>query len=78
MFLSFRKKHAVILHIGVNDLLEENNQSKIENLGKNLRSIVEKCYTYGIKNVFISGLVYTTRKGLPVLEKSHLNDCASL
>ena len=54
---------AVILHVGVNDLLEDNIQSKIENLGKNLRSMVEKCYTYGIKNVFISGLV--------VLEKAH-------
>ena len=62
---------AVILHLGVNDLLEDNNQSKIENLGKNLRSMVEKCHTYGIKNVFISGLVYTTRIGLPVLERTH-------
>ena len=62
---------VVILHVGVNDLLEDNIQSKIENLGKNLRSIVEKCHTYRIKNVFISGLVYTTRIGLPVLEKTH-------
>ena len=43
---------AVILHVGVNDLLEDNIQSKIENLGKSLRSMVEKCHTYGIKNVF--------------------------
>ena len=62
---------AVILHVGVNDLLEDNSQSKIENLGKNLRSMVEKCHTYGIKNVFISGLVYTTIIVLPVLEKTH-------
>ena len=48
---------AVILHVGVNDLLEDNSQLKIENLGDNLRSMVEKCHTYGIKNVFISGLV---------------------
>ena len=57
---------AVILHVGVNDLLEDNSQLKIENLGNNLRSI-----TFGIKNVFISGLVYTTRIGLPVLERTH-------
>ena len=62
---------AVILHVGANDLLEDNSQSKIENLGKNLRSKVEKCHAYGIKNVFISGLVYTTRIGLPVLERTH-------
>ena len=62
---------AVILHVGVNDLLEDNSQLKIENLGNNLRSMVEKCHTFGIKNVFISGLVYTTRIGLPVLERTH-------
>ena len=62
---------AVILHVGVNDLLEDNSQSKIENLGKNLKSMVEKCHTYGIKNAFISGLVYTTRIGLPVLERTN-------
>ena len=62
---------AVILNVGINDLLEDNSQLKIENLGNNLRSIVEKCHTYGIKNVFISGLVYITRIGLPVLEKTH-------
>ena len=62
---------AVILHVGVNDLLEDNSQLKIENLGNNLRSMVEKCHSFGIKNVFISGLVYTTRIGLPVLERTH-------
>ena len=50
---------VVILHVRVNDLLEDNSKSKIENLEKNLRSIVDKCHTYGVKNVFISGLVYT-------------------
>ena len=62
---------AVILHVGVNDLLEDNSKSKIENLEKNLRSMVDKCHNYGVKNVFISGLVYTTRIGLPVLERTH-------
>ena len=33
--------------------------------------MVEKCHTCGIKNVFISSLVYTTRIGLPVLERTH-------
>ena len=33
--------------------------------------MVDKCHNYGVKNVFISGLVYTTRIGLPVLEKTH-------
>ena len=62
---------TVILHVGVNDLLEDNSQLKIENLGNNLRSMLEKCHAFGSKNVFISGLVYTTRIGLPVLERTH-------
>ena len=60
---------VVILYVGVNYLLEDDSQSKIENLGKNLKSMAEKCHNYAIKNVFISGLVYTTRIRLPVLER---------
>ena len=34
--------------------------------------MVDECHTYGVKNVFISGLVYTAaRIGLPVLERTH-------
>ena len=33
--------------------------------------MVEKCQSYGVKNVFISGLVYTTKIGTPVLEMTH-------
>ena len=34
--------------------------------------MVEKCPASGIKNVFISDLVYTRRRiGLPVLERTH-------
>ena len=62
---------VIILHVGVNHLLEDNSKSNIENLEKNLRSMVEKCQTYGVKNVFTSGLVYITRIGTPVLEMTH-------
>ena len=58
---------TVILHVRVNDLLEDNIQSKTENLGKHFKSVIEKCQKRRIKNVFISGLVYTTRLGLPFL-----------
>ena len=72
---------AVIVHVGVNDLLKDNSKSKVENLEKNLRCMVDKCHTYGVKNVFISGLVYTTGIGLPVLERTHemiVNHCCKL
>ena len=52
-------------------MLEDNSKSKIENLEINLKSMLEKCHIYGVKNLFISGLVYTTRIGLPVLERTH-------
>ena len=32
--------------------------------------MVDKYHTYEVKNAFISGLVYTTRIGLPVLERT--------
>ena len=66
--LTIYSADTVILHAGVDTLLEDNSQSKIENLGKNLKTVAEKCYTYGITNVSISSLVYTTRICLPVLE----------
>ena len=31
--------------------------------------MVEKCHTYGITNILISGLIYSTIIGLPVLER---------
>ena len=48
---------TVILHVRVHDLLEDNSQTNIENLGKNLKTMVEKWHTYWIKNVFIPGLL---------------------
>ena len=61
----------IILHVGVNYLLEDSSKSQTENLEKNLRSMADKCHTYGVKNVFISGLVYTARIGLPVFERTY-------
>ena len=40
-----------------------NSQSNIENLGKNLKTMVEKCHNFGIKSVFILNLVYTIAAG---------------
>ena len=40
-------------------------------IGENLQTMVKKCHTYRTKNIFISGLVYTTRIRLAVLERTH-------
>ena len=60
-----------ILHVGVNDLLNDNSQSNVDNLMSNIHKIVEKCKRVGVRNIFVSGLVYTTRVSLPILERVH-------
>ena len=36
-----------------------------------IHKIVEKCKRVGVRNIFVSGLVYTTRVRLPILERVH-------
>ena len=51
---------TIILHVGVNDLLNGNLMSN------------EKCERVGVRNIFVSGLVYTTRICLPILERVNI------
>ena len=62
---------TVLLHIGVNDLLNDNSKSNVYNLMSNIHKIVEKCKRVGVRNVFVSVLVYTTRVNLPILQRVH-------
>ena len=62
---------TVLLHVGVNDLLNDNGKSNVDNLMSNINKMVEKCKRVGVRNIFVSGLVYTTRVSLPKLEKVH-------
>ena len=55
---------SVSLHVGVNNLLNDNRQSDIHKR-------IEKCKRVGVRNIFVSGFVYTTRVSLPILEKVH-------
>ena len=43
----------------------------------NIHKIVEKCKRVGVRNIFVSGLVYTTRVSLPILERvnSLISNC---
>ena len=59
-----------ILHY-VDVHLTNSSADNADNLGNNLKFIIGKCHTYGFKKVFISGLVYTARTGLPVLQRTH-------
>ena len=62
---------AVILHIGVNDVLNDHSQSNIDNFIKNISKMVDKCRSVGVTNIFVSVLVYTTKVSVPVLERIH-------
>ena len=62
---------TVLLHVGVNGLLNDNSKSNVDNLMSNIHKIVEKCKRVGVRNIFVSGLVYTTRVSLPILERVH-------
>ena len=60
---------TVLLHVGVNDLLNGNSQSNIDNLMSNIHKVVEKCKRVGVRNTFVSSLMYTTRVSLPLLDR---------
>ena len=62
---------TVLIHAGINDVLKDKSQSNTENLVSNIKYMVDKCRKFGVKNILISGLVFTTRVSyrIKVLEK---------
>ena len=50
---------TVLIHIGVNDILQ--SVSNMDRLLLNVREMVRKCRLFGVNNMFVSGLVYTRR-----------------
>ena len=63
---------TVIIHIGINDLLTNSSRSGMDNLIYNMKKITKKCLMFDVKSVFISGLVYTTRVYVSLLERIHV------
>ena len=64
---------TTIVHVGINDFINDNSSTNVENLVLNLEKIAIKLKKYGIKNVCLSGLVFTTRVYLPLLNQ--VNKC---
>ena len=62
---------TVLIHPGINDVLNNKSQLNTENLLSNIKYMVDKCRKFGVKNILISGLVFTTRVSLEVLDKIH-------
>ena len=71
--LAERNYDTTIVHVGINDIINDDSSTKVENLVLNLEKIAIKLKKYGIKNVCLSGLVFTTRIYLPLLNQ--VNKC---
>ena len=51
-----------ILHFGVNDLLQNRNQSKaVDELIINLKKTATKCMSFGVSKVIVSGIVFNKK-----------------
>ena len=59
---------SVILHVGVNDVLQDCTETNINSFINNVQEMAKKCRSYNVKNVFISGIVYTERVNVKTLE----------
>ena len=55
-----------------NFILRDSSQSSINGRLQNLKNMSLKCKKFGVKNIFIQGLVYTTRINIGILEKIHV------
>ena len=60
---------TVLIHIGINDIL--NSISNFNRLLLNIKDMVKTCRKIGVKNMFVSGLVYTKRIKIEILEDLH-------
>ena len=61
---------TVVVHIGVNDLLNYGNQSRIDSLMNNIVCMAE-CRNYGVKNILLAGIVFTMRVNFDILVQVH-------
>ena len=52
---------AAIIHVGVNDILNKQSHNQTTQLTCSLRKISARCKSYGLKHVFVSSLLYTSK-----------------
>ena len=62
---------TVIIHIGINHIINDDCSTKVENLILTSENIAVKLKKYRIRNVCLSGLVFTTRLHLPLLNETN-------
>ena len=59
--LKNKKFDAALLHVGVNDLLNDESQDSVQNLLDNLKQIGLKCKSAGAPTILISGIVVNNK-----------------
>ena len=59
------------LHSGANVILEDNTPDNVINYIKNVELMVQKCRAFEAKRVLFSGIVYSKRITLNILENIH-------
>ena len=55
--------------MGVNDLLNDKSPSSIDDLVSNLVDIVNKCKSFGVMDLFVSGIAFDKRLPYAVLNE---------
>ena len=59
---------SAILKVGVNDLLNDKSSSSTDNLMSNLVNIVNKCKSFGVMDLFVSGIAFNKRLPYTVIK----------
>ena len=52
---------ATVIQVGVNDILNNQSHDQTTHLMWNLRKMSAKCKSYGVKHIFVSSLLYTSK-----------------
>ena len=60
---------TVIIHVGINDLLNDYGDLNVNKVLKNFHAMIKKCRDFDVRNILLSGLVYCKRVKLSILEK---------
>ena len=58
-----------VIHIGINDIVNNKNSLNTGHMLQNIKNIALKCKRYGIQKVLISGLLTTNRLAQDVIEE---------
>ena len=60
---------VAVIHIGINDIVNNKNSLNTDHMLENIKNIALKCKRYGIQKVLISGLLTTNRLAQDVIEE---------